>query len=267
MGENPERHTYHLHPRKEPQLSFIQAKASSLCLDAQNSGAERPEVTSFTKHDDISVETEEKLRQHPDHRKLAQKDEECSSHRGLPVSAVSQDRQTSGSGVLRKSPDHAHHVKRRTQTHVSSYGFQNLQRDDTGTIKLPDISRRFAAGSGETGSVGHVLLTSDSSSYGITRVLHTFHAPVDQKGGKALAKAATRIVSPRTVTDDRYRRLVRLLVRLDRPSEGYLELSPSFQSSRQDGGDPQLLHTSSLIRRAATQVTSRVLTPIGLSSL
>ncbi|XP_025087089.1 uncharacterized protein LOC112559851 [Pomacea canaliculata] len=184
VGENPERHTYHLHLRKEPQLSFTHAKASSLCLDAHNSGADRPEVTSFTKHDDISVETEEKLRQHPDLRKLAQKDEECSSHRGLPVSAVSQDHQTSGNGVLRKSPDHAHHVKRRNQAH----GFQSLQRDDAGTIKLPDISRRFAAASGETGSVGHVLLTSDSSSYGVTRVLHTFPAPVDQKGGKALAR-------------------------------------------------------------------------------
>ncbi|KAL8614124.1 hypothetical protein ACOMHN_026341 [Nucella lapillus] len=108
-----------------------------------------------------------------------------------------------------------------------------VQRE--GQDALPDISPRTSARSDNA-----PLLHMDQST-GLTRVMHTFpqrDSRLDRagkgrkgKGGKAGAGGGEG--GGKMTEDERYRKLERMLVRVEPPNEGYLELSPSFHTPRQ----------------------------------
>lgn len=105
-------------------------------------------------------------------------------------------------------------------------------------------------------SVGGRTLVKVDSGSGLTRLLHTYpsdestgynthhghktHRDQRRGRGKKASVVATAVdqddpdlLMERTSQDLRYMKLEQLLVTLDQPNEGYLELSPSFHSPRQ----------------------------------
>ena len=155
----------------------------------------------------------------------------------------------------------------------------------TGGHALPNI--HAASASGDPVSVGKVVLRMDSDKNGLTRMLHTFHPPNGWVGGgggggrgggrgggggsgvKGKGKGKAAKESGRTTEDERYRRLERLLVRIEPPNEGYLELSPSFHCPRQamTFTRPSSFHSSSFRSRRSSSPPSISPVPLVISSL
>ncbi|XP_041367153.1 uncharacterized protein LOC121381850 [Gigantopelta aegis] len=86
----------------------------------------------------------------------------------------------------------------------------NLQND---SVKLPTIN-------GHSNRVGAFPLKMENTN-GITRLMHTFS---EDKNSVALLEWTKKNM----MNEKRYERLVKLLVELEEPGDGYIELSPSF---------------------------------------
>ena len=114
-----------------------------------------------------------------------------------------------------------------------------------GPSLLPNI-HRGSGGSGPaavsvsvSGGAGKVVLSLETDHHGMTRMMHTFHhshGRAGKRGGKkgggerGSGGVGVRVAM---VEDERYRRLERVLVKVQPPNDGYLELSPSFHLPRQ----------------------------------
>ncbi|XP_046367666.1 uncharacterized protein LOC124142944 isoform X1 [Haliotis rufescens] len=92
---------------------------------------------------------------------------------------------------------------------VHSSAGEYTYRDED--LKLPDIAVRRSG-----------RVTFKGSNGGVTRIMHTMNTGGEQSNsGQMWAKR-------RTVLDKRFQGLESLLVRLDDPGNGYIELSPSY---------------------------------------
>ncbi|XP_046552475.1 uncharacterized protein LOC124262086 [Haliotis rubra] len=91
---------------------------------------------------------------------------------------------------------------------VHSSAGEYMYRDED--VKLPDIAVRRSG-----------RVTFKGNDGGVTRIMHTMSTSGEQNSGQMWAKR-------RTVLDKRFKGLESLLVRLDDPGNGYIELSPSY---------------------------------------
>ncbi|XP_067656043.1 uncharacterized protein [Haliotis asinina] len=92
---------------------------------------------------------------------------------------------------------------------VHSSAGEYMSRDED--VKLPDIAVRRSG-----------RVTFKGNDGGVTRIMHTMSSGGEQSNsGQMWAKR-------RTILDKRFKGLENLLVRLDDPGNGYIELSPSY---------------------------------------
>ncbi|KAK7098675.1 mucin-5AC-like [Littorina saxatilis] len=176
--------------------------------------------------------------------KMAENGEEtdCVSPLPPPLPAVPQDRYGASTsfGFALQNPQtsdtRAAHTAAAYRQHQGrgERGGGGGHNTHTNSHTLPEIH----VTSGQPAHAVKMVLHVDSNKQGLTRLFHSYPQPAQhaKKGagkGKGKGKLAKNgVFDNRTVEDTRYRRLEKLLVRIEPPNEGYLELSPSFHTPR-----------------------------------
>ena len=167
---------------------------------------------------------------------------------------LAQDRQraitSTGFDPHPSKPEETAKAERNAHTAAATYQRRGTELQANHHL-LPDIRDAWAGTGTETGGsgpaavsvirdAGKLLLSLETDQHGTTRVMHTLHhhhhhhhhhhGAEGQGGTKKEGRGGVRVAM---VEDERYRRLERVLVKVQPPNDGYLELSPSFHLPRQ----------------------------------
>lgn len=154
--------------------------------------------------------------------------------------------------------EYNHNNTSNKETTQTTRMYRDLIASNQGRFHLPDINRTSGVTTSLSATTGKVaVLHLDSDRNGFSRMLHTFHEPESFRSGRHVRRSD--IDSLKTVSDERYRKLERLLVKIEPRNEGYLELSPSFHNHRQIVNAANA--TSTPVTDYRRQISSPILSP------